>query len=150
MSAPEHTLAASRFTAFFATVMSDENLAIAQGLRRRDPELLDQLIERYQHRLYRYLFFLAGNAQLAEDLFQETWIRVLERGRQYNGKSKFESWLFTIARNLVIDWQRQKKMVLGGRYHGCRLPGCRGDRQYGDRRARRMRNHADRPRAAGR
>ena len=37
-------------------------------------------------------------------------IRVLERGHQYDGKSKFESWLFTIARNLVIDWQRQKKM----------------------------------------
>jgi RNA polymerase sigma-70 factor, ECF subfamily len=111
MSAPERTLTASRFTAFFATVMSDENLAIAQGLRRRDPELLDQLIERYQHRLYRYLLFLAGNAQLAEDLFQETWIRVLERGQQYNGKSKFESWLFAIARNLFIDVARQKKMA---------------------------------------
>src|ERR1700676_5091842 len=103
MSAPEHKLAASRFTAFFATVMSDENLAIAQGLRRRDPELLDQLIEQYQHLLHLYLFFLAGNAHLAEDLFQETWIRVLERGQQYNGKSKFESWLFAIARNLFID-----------------------------------------------
>ena len=35
---------------------------------------------------------------------------MLERGHQYDGKSKFEAWLFTIARNLVIDWQRQKKM----------------------------------------
>jgi RNA polymerase sigma-70 factor (ECF subfamily) len=110
MSAQEQTLAASRFTAFFATVMKDENLAIAQGLRRRDPELLDRLIDQYQHRLYRYLFFLAGNTQLAEDLFQETWIRVLERGQQYNGKSKFESWLFAIARNLFMDVARRKKM----------------------------------------
>ena len=111
MSAQEHILAASRFTAQFASVMSDDNQAIAHGLRRRDPQLLDSLIEQYQHRLYRYLLFLTGHAQLAEDLFQETWIRVLERGQQYNGKSKFESWLFAIARNLFMDVARRKKMA---------------------------------------
>ena len=84
--------------------------ALADGLRRRDPELLDQLIEQYQFRLFRYLLYLTAHRERAEDFFQETWIRVLERGHQYDGKSKFESWLFTIARNLVIDWQRQKKM----------------------------------------
>jgi len=35
---------------------------------------------------------------------------VLERGHQYDGNNKFEAWLFTIARNLVIDWQRQRKV----------------------------------------
>lgn len=85
-----------------------ENVDIARGLRRRDPELLDRLIERYQHRLLRYLVFLTGNRDLAEDIFQETWIRVMERGRQYNGKSKFDTWLFAIARHLVIDWSRKK------------------------------------------
>jgi RNA polymerase sigma-70 factor, ECF subfamily len=85
-----------------------ENVEIARGLRRHDPELLDRLIERYQHRLLRYLVFLTGNRDLAEDIFQETWIRVMERGRQYNGKSKFDTWLFAIARHLVIDWSRKK------------------------------------------
>ena len=85
-----------------------ENVEIARGLRRRDPELLDRLIERYQHRLLRYLVFLTGNRELAEDIFQETWIRVMERGSQYNGKSKFDTWLFAIARHLVIDWSRKK------------------------------------------
>lgn len=85
-----------------------ENVEIARGLRRRDPELLDRLIERYQHRLLRYLVFLTGNRELAEDIFQETWIRVMERGKQYNGKSKFDTWLFAIARHLVIDWSRKK------------------------------------------
>jgi RNA polymerase sigma-70 factor (ECF subfamily) len=84
--------------------------ALAEGLRRRDPELLDRLIEQYQFRLFRYLLYLTSHRERAEDFFQETWIRVLERGHQYDGKSKFESWLFTISRNLVIDWQRQKKM----------------------------------------
>ena len=85
-----------------------ENVEIARGLRRRDPELLDRLIERYQHRLLRYLVFLTANRQLAEDIFQETWIRVMERGKQYNGKAKFDTWLFAIARHLVIDWSRKK------------------------------------------
>jgi RNA polymerase sigma-70 factor, ECF subfamily len=91
--------------------MTDDTQALANGLRRRDPDLLDRLIEQYQHRLYRYLLFLAGNTAVAEDLFQETWIRVLERGHQYNAKSKFESWLFAIARNLVIDLSRRKKIA---------------------------------------
>jgi len=85
-----------------------ENVEIARGLRRRDPELLDRLIERYQHRLLRYLVFLTGNRELAEDIFQETWIRVMERGKQYNGRAKFDTWLFAIARHLVIDWSRKK------------------------------------------
>jgi len=91
--------------------MTEDTRALANGLQKHDPELLDRLIEQHQHRLYRYLLFLTGNAALAEDLFQETWIRVLERGSQYNGKSKFESWLFAIARNLVIDASRRKKMA---------------------------------------
>jgi len=110
MSAPALPLTAARTPLLFAGFMSDDTNAIATGLRQRDPEVLDRLIEQHQHRLYRYLLFLTGNPALAEDLFQETWIRVLERGGQYNAKSKFESWLFAIARNLVIDASRRKKL----------------------------------------
>ncbi len=94
----------------FSSVMNDENKELARGLQRRDPQLLDQLIAQYQFRLFRYLVYITGDRTRAEDFFQETWIRVLERGHQYDGKSRFEGWLFTIARNLVIDWQRQRKL----------------------------------------
>jgi RNA polymerase sigma-70 factor, ECF subfamily len=94
----------------FSVLMKDENQALARGLQRRDPDLLDRLIEQYQFRLFRYLVYITGDRTRAEDFFQETWIRVLERGHQYDGKSRFEGWLFTIARNLVIDWQRQRKI----------------------------------------
>ena len=103
--------AAARSTFLFSPVMADDRKILIQGLRQRDPELLDRLIEEYQHRLYRYLVYITGDAARAEDFFQETWIRVLERGHQYDGTHKFEAWLFTIARNLVIDWQRQKKAI---------------------------------------
>lgn len=87
------------------------NAAIAAGLRRRDPDLMEQLIELYQHRLFRYLLFLTGNRDLSQDLFQETWLRVLERGSQYNGRARFDTWMFTIARNLMIDNTRKRVMV---------------------------------------
>jgi RNA polymerase sigma-70 factor, ECF subfamily len=110
MSAQAFNLTVSRFPVLFTGLMTDDQQTLATGLRRRDPNLLDRLIEQHQQRLYRYLLFLTGDPALAEDLFQETWIRVLERGHQYNAKSKFESWLFAIARHLVIDVSRRKKM----------------------------------------
>src|SRR5262245_61011709 len=96
---------------YFVNVMESEASSIARGLRRRDPDLLDRLIEQYQHRLLRYLVYLAGNRELAEDLFQETWVRVLERGHQYDGKHEFITWLYAVARNLTIDYLRRKHPV---------------------------------------
>jgi RNA polymerase sigma-70 factor, ECF subfamily len=94
---------------YFESSMAQESTEIARGLRRRDPDLLDRLIEQYQHRLLRYLVYLTGRRELAEDLFQETWIRVLERGHQFNDKYAFSTWLFTVARNLAIDYMRRKQ-----------------------------------------
>ena len=59
----------------------------------------------------RYLMFLTGKREVAEDLFQEVWIRVLRRGAQYNGEARFDTWIFTIARNLVIDLSRKRTMA---------------------------------------
>src|ERR1700679_427988 len=98
-------------TAEAAKQVERENAAIARGLKRQDPELLDQLIETYQHRLMRYLMFLTSKREGAEDLFQEVWIRVLRRGSQYNGQARFDTWIFTIARNLVIDLSRKRTMA---------------------------------------
>jgi RNA polymerase sigma-70 factor (ECF subfamily) len=87
-----------------------ESLAVAQGLKRQDAGLLDELIVRYQHRLLRYLLYLTSNREMAEDLFQEVWMRVMMRGAQFNGQARFDTWLFTIARNLVIDQRRKRTM----------------------------------------
>jgi RNA polymerase sigma-70 factor (ECF subfamily) len=88
-----------------------ENLAISAGLKLQEAGLLEELIVRYQHRLLRYLLFLTSSRELAEDLFQEVWMRVLVRGGQFNGKARFDTWLFTIARNLVIDYRRKRTLA---------------------------------------
>jgi RNA polymerase sigma-70 factor (ECF subfamily) len=90
---------------------SRQESAEIQGLRRRDPDLLEALIERYQYRLFRYLLTLTGHRETAEDLFQETWVRVLEKGHLYKDKWRFSTWLFSVARHLVIDMARRKRAV---------------------------------------
>jgi RNA polymerase sigma-70 factor (ECF subfamily) len=105
----------SLFTQSSATAQDEavrqESLAIASGLKHQEAGLLDELIVRYQHRLLRYLLYLTSSRELAEDLFQEVWMRVLVRGGQFNGKARFDTWLFTIARNLVIDYRRKRTVA---------------------------------------
>src|ERR1700758_341999 len=91
------------------TTAETETAKIARGLRERDMELLADLVERSQRRLVRYLLYLTGRRDYAEDLAQETWVRVLRRGSQYNGRQRFDPWLFAIARNLAIDYLRKKR-----------------------------------------
>ncbi len=83
---------------------------IARGLRQRDIVVLHALVGQYQHRLVRYLIYLLGRRGPVDDLVQETWLRVLERGRSYDGRSRFEPWLFAIARNLAIDHTRKRRV----------------------------------------
>ena len=90
-------------------LITHEGQEVARGLRRRDSDLLDRLIEQYQYRLFRYLLFLTASRETAEDLFQETWVRVLDRGRQYDATKKFETWPFSIARHLFIDLQQRRQ-----------------------------------------
>jgi RNA polymerase sigma-70 factor, ECF subfamily len=94
------------------TTAETETAKIARGLRERDMQLLADLVERYQHRLVRYLLYLTGRREYAEDLAQETWVRVLQRGSQYNRRQRFDPWLFAIARNLAIDDLRKKRKVV--------------------------------------
>jgi RNA polymerase sigma-70 factor (ECF subfamily) len=93
----------------FVNSMELESRELARGLRRRDPDLLDELIGRYQYRLPRYLWALTGSREAAEDLFQETWLRVLEKSHLYDPHWSFETWLFSIARNLAIDLRRRRQ-----------------------------------------
>jgi RNA polymerase sigma-70 factor, ECF subfamily len=105
------SLFAHSSTASQEEAVRQENLSISAGLKLQEAGLLEELIIRYQHRLLRYLLFLTSSRELAEDLFQEVWMRVLVRGGQFNGKARFDTWLFTIARNLVIDYRRKRTVA---------------------------------------
>src|ERR1700685_3562004 len=89
--------------------MESDTQQIALGLRRGDFVVLEALVEQYQYRLIRYLIYLSGRRDGVDDLVQETWLRVLERGSSYDGQSRFEPWLFRIARNIAVDAMRKRR-----------------------------------------
>lgn len=93
-----------------AGTMSTDTQQIARGLRQRDLTVLHILVEQYQYRLVRYLIYFLGRRDLVDDLVQETWLRVLERGHTYKAQSRFEPWLFAIARNIAIDAMRKRRV----------------------------------------
>jgi RNA polymerase sigma-70 factor, ECF subfamily len=97
------------YEATLAGTLNTDTLNIARGLRQRDVDFLRALVGQYQYRLVRYFIYLLGRRDPVDDLVQETWLRVLERGRSYDGQSRFEPWLFTIARNLAIDHMRKRR-----------------------------------------
>lgn len=76
-------------------------------LRRGDLDALSELMTRYQNRLYRYLLRIVRQPAEAEDLFQQTWLRVVEKIRSFEASRNFDAWLFTLARNLAIDHLRR-------------------------------------------
>ena len=85
-------------------------------LRVRDDEdgAFAELVEHYQHRLVAVMNHLVGNAEEAEDLAQEVFLRIYRARKKYRPRSKFSTWLFTIANNLALNSlrSRQRKPVV--------------------------------------
>src|SRR5439155_12868012 len=77
-------------------------------LRRGDPAALSAAVNRYQHRLYRYLFRLVREPAAADDLFQQTWLNAVRQIRRYDPRRSFDTWLFAIAHNAAMDLLRRR------------------------------------------
>jgi RNA polymerase sigma-70 factor (ECF subfamily) len=83
-------------------------------VREDEPSAFEELVERYQSRLVGVLHHLVGNAEEAEDLAQEVFLRVYRARKRYRARCKFSTWLFTIANNLALNAlrARQRKPVV--------------------------------------
>ena len=71
----------------------------------------DILLNRHKNSLYSYIYYIVRNPEIAEDLFQETFVKVIytiKQGR-YVENGKFKAWITRIAHNLIIDGFRQEK-----------------------------------------
>ena len=78
-----------------------------------DQRAITELIERYKQRIFTSIFFLVKDRELAEDLFQETFIKIITslRKNHYNEQGKFLPWALRISHNLVIDHFRKEKLM---------------------------------------
>jgi RNA polymerase sigma-70 factor (ECF subfamily) len=94
--------------------LRDPDVRLMLRVRDDEPGAFEQLVNQYQHRLVAVMNHLVGNAEEAEDLAQEAFLRVYRARKKYHPRSKFSTWLFTIANNLALNClrSRQRKPVV--------------------------------------
>lgn len=93
---------------FADSLKSDEEL-MEFFCKTGDESFFEQLIERYEYDLYHYLRRFLGDAQLAEDVFQSTFLQIYLKSSLYEIGRRFRPWLYMIATNQAIDFQRRNK-----------------------------------------
>ena len=86
----------------------DPDVRLMLQVRDDVPGAFETLVGRYQHRLHGVLVHLVGRVEEAEDLTQEVFLRVYRARKGYRPRSKFSTWLFTIANNLALNHLRSK------------------------------------------
>lgn len=91
--------------------LNDQELV--QAYIKGDPSAIEILITRHRSKVYTYILLTIKNQPLAEDLFQETFIKVIQslRGGKYKDNGRFLSWVIRIAHNLIIDHFRKEKQM---------------------------------------
>ena len=96
--------------------MNDQIVSDQELVRRYitgDHSSLETLIKRHQRKIFSYILIIIKDKHLAEDLFQDTFIKVINtlRAGSYNEEGKFLPWVMRIAHNLVIDYFRKSKRM---------------------------------------
>ena len=92
----------------FAEELTDEHL-LHNYRDSGDRELFARLVRRYERELYAYLRRYLGNAEMAEDVFQSTFLQVHLKCDKFDTSRRFKPWLYTVATNQAIDAQRRNK-----------------------------------------
>jgi RNA polymerase sigma-70 factor (ECF subfamily) len=85
----------------------DEALMLA--FQKGDARAFDELVRRHRGPVFNFLLRLTCDRGRAEDLLQETWLKVVRSAPSYETRAKFTTWLYTIARNLSVDLSRREK-----------------------------------------
>lgn len=89
--------------------MSDEREWVT-GLRAGDPTAFDAVFTAYRKRVYGYLVRMTRRADAAEDLLQETFLRLSQHATTLRDDTNLSAWLFTVAHRLVISWARARQV----------------------------------------
>lgn len=76
-----------------------------------DEKALEVLIKRYLKPIYSFTFRFIGNSHEAEDITQEVFVKVWRNLKKFDSQKSFKTWIFSIAKNLSIDWLRKKKAL---------------------------------------
>ena len=86
-----------------------QDLALVQAAQHGDFEAYDELVRRYQERVYATIYHMTGNHEDANDLAQETFIKGYQALKSFKGDSSFYTWVYRIAVNKTINFIKQRK-----------------------------------------
>ena len=86
----------------------DSELALVARLRSGDPDAFDAVHDAFNARLFNFLARLSRRREVAEDLLEETWMRLVARAAQLRPDTQLGPWLFTVARNLYASYRRSR------------------------------------------
>jgi RNA polymerase sigma-70 factor, ECF subfamily len=89
--------------------LRDPDVRVMLRVRADEAGAFQELVELYQHRLVAVMHHLVGNAEEAEDLAQEVFLRVYKVRHKYRPRAKFSTWMFTIANNLALNVLRSRR-----------------------------------------
>jgi RNA polymerase sigma-70 factor (ECF subfamily) len=106
LSIDDHSIRPAGIAAAELVQMRDEDLIVQ--VQRGNRRAFDELVARYKGRLYSFILRMVKDPDLAEELTQETLIRVFLHAEKYREIAKFSTWVFTIATNLVRNKMRQR------------------------------------------
>lgn len=81
---------------------------LIQAFKQGNEEVFEEIVRRYQKKVYNTTYRMTGNPEDANDLAQEVFIRVYRNLERFQGKSSFSTWLFTIATNICRDEMRKR------------------------------------------
>lgn len=109
---------ASRVT---TSVDRDLELRLVARLRERDPAAFEAVHEAFNARLYNFLARLANSRDVAEDLLEETWLRLVSHAGRLQPDTRLGPWLFTVARNLHVSYRRSRAIEDSGDAEATRL-----------------------------
>ena len=92
----------------------DLELQLVDRLRRCDAEAFDAVYDAFNTRLYNFLARLSNSRDVAEDLLEETWLRLVSHAPRLRADTNLGAWLFTVARNLHVSYRRSRLLEDAG------------------------------------
>jgi RNA polymerase sigma-70 factor (ECF subfamily) len=85
-------------------------LQLVTRLRAGDASAFDEVYDAFNARLHNFLARLSGSRHVAEDLLEETWLRLVTHAQRLDPHTRLAPWLFTVARNLHVSYRRSRSL----------------------------------------
>jgi RNA polymerase sigma-70 factor (ECF subfamily) len=93
-----------------SSVDRETELALVERLRRGDADAFDEVYAGFNTRVFTFLLRLSRHRDIAEDLLEETWLRLVKHAAKLRADTRLGPWLFTVARNLHVSYSRSRML----------------------------------------